>query len=239
MPSFIYLCNHKKHIIKDKYLSRMDFLPRMASERLYLGREGKFVEKMHIERYIFASSHVKDKIVLDAACGTGYGSNMLLEAGADKVYGIDKSQEAIDFATNNYKAKYSVMDAERLEFPDEYFDVVVSFETIEHVPNVIRFMKELYRVLKKNGKLIISTPNYKGSINKNPYHISDLTKKDFLHLMDGFYYDWELYGQEKWFLPFPGRGIVERAMGFTRDYVVKPVPMQYEPQIMIGVGIKR
>ncbi len=111
-------------------------------------------EKMrHIERYQFAQQFLKpDWIVLDAACGSGYGSEILSKK-AKKVIGIDINQEAINYAQNHYSQPnitYLVGDLnQNLNFPDEYFDAIISFETIEHVRNQHLLLAEFKRVLKK------------------------------------------------------------------------------------------
>ena len=78
----------------------------------------------HIHRYHFAKQLVNNKVVLDAACGSGYGSALLAEE-AKEVYGIDISEEAIEYARSNYeKVKYSAMSIATLDFPDNFFDVI-------------------------------------------------------------------------------------------------------------------
>ena len=62
-----------------------------------------FLYQEHIVRYLFASQFVRSKVVLDAACGTGYGSSLLLDKGAKKVIGVDISKDAIDYCNQNYK----------------------------------------------------------------------------------------------------------------------------------------
>ena len=78
----------------------MDF----TGERLVPGKVDLELEVEHINRYIFASDLVKNKKVLDAACGTGYGTALLAQS-AERVFGIDISKEAISYAESNYSAK--------------------------------------------------------------------------------------------------------------------------------------
>ena len=75
-----------------------------TGERLVPGKVDLELETEHMNRYIFAKSLVNDKNVLDAACGTGYGSAILAER-AQKVFGIDISKEAILYAKSNYQMK--------------------------------------------------------------------------------------------------------------------------------------
>ncbi len=121
----------------------------------------------HIERYHFASTLCFNKKVLDIACGAGYGSRIISDSGAKQVIGADISDDNIKYAKSKYSKENItfVKHDVTLEFGDE-FDVVVSFETIEHVDDHIAAMKALYSATKSGGLLIISSPNR--SIT-NPY----------------------------------------------------------------------
>jgi ubiquinone/menaquinone biosynthesis C-methylase UbiE len=156
----------------------------------------------HIHRYAFASRFTKDKTVLDIACGTGYGSSYLKEKGAKTVVGGDISSECLEFARKNYNAQglnFVWLDAVNLPFPDEHFDVVVSFETIEHIRDYRKFLAECKRVLKKDGLLICSTPNkdifspYKQvSI---PAHVREFRVGEFRDSLAEFFREVTLFGQ--------------------------------------------
>lgn len=99
------------------------------------------INKDHLYRYNLASKSVSGK-VLDASCGSGYGTEIL---GAD---GVDVSEEAIEYAKSKYKAKFSVVDLNK-DFPDGKFDWVVSFETIEHLENPEFFLENIRKNAKK------------------------------------------------------------------------------------------
>ena len=96
------------------------------------------------------------------AGGTGYGSQILANH-ASKVYAVDYSYAAIQFANENYahpNLTYLVMDATNyMGFGNDRFDVIVSFQVIEHMKSIDSFLRELIRVNKKDGTIIISTPN--------------------------------------------------------------------------------
>lgn len=156
-------------------------------------KESNETYQEHIERYKFASKYViSNLIVLDAACGVGFGTFMLSEK-AGKIFGIDVSQEAIEYAKKNYLNKnieYKVMDVEKLFFKDNFFDLVISFETIEHIKNPEIFLAEIKRVLKKDGILIISTPNKdtapKGKSVHVAYHVQEFNYQQISNLLDVF-----------------------------------------------------
>lgn len=127
----------------------------------------------HLGRYHFVSQFVKNKTVLDVACGNGYGSSLLNQAGSNLVVGVDSSPEAINYAQKNYAEKglkFIKANALNLPFNKKTFDIVVSLETIEHLDNPDKFLREIKRVLRNNGLLILSTPNRFTSPLGNPYH---------------------------------------------------------------------
>lgn len=125
----------------------------------------------HIERYTFACRYAHGKSVLDIACGSGYGSRLLLQAGAATVTGVDVSSEAVAFATEKNggdRIQYIHADAER--YNAGHFDLIVSFETIEHLDNRQSFLENLSTMLNENGMLIISTPNKAITSPMKPAH---------------------------------------------------------------------
>lgn len=108
-----------------------------------------------------ALEFVEGKKVLDVGCGTGIFSYFLASKGKD-VIGIDMLPEHITIANRMYKLpnlQFKVMDAANLNFPDNSFDCVLFLETIEHVDNPVEILKDIYRVLKPGGCLVVSTPN--------------------------------------------------------------------------------
>ncbi|NOY57643.1 MAG: class I SAM-dependent methyltransferase, partial [Calditrichaeota bacterium] len=114
----------------------------------------------YIALYQFATQFCKEKTVLDAACGLGYGSYLLAQ-NAEKVTGIEIIASNIDFSLQNYQKDnliFLVADATAMNFRDGQFDVVVSIETFEHIPptKALQFLEEFRRVLKPGGTLVIS-----------------------------------------------------------------------------------
>jgi glycosyltransferase involved in cell wall biosynthesis/SAM-dependent methyltransferase len=135
---------------------------------------------VHLARYLFARRHTGRGRVLDVACGTGYGLRLLREAGA-QVVGVDLDREAVRLARqpdSECPSSVLVADGTTLPFTDESFDVVVSFETLEHVADRARFVSELSRVLRDDGLLILSTPNANHTRPvegkpANPFHLHE------------------------------------------------------------------
>ena len=149
-----------------------------TGERFVPGIAGEIAHE-HWHRYAFARRHARAKRVLDVACGEGYGS-ALLAAVAGTVTGIDIDAAAIAHARASYAALPNLHFAEgsaaSLSLPDASVDVVVSFETIEHLPRADqpRMLAELARVLAADGVLLLSAPNpaeYSTARNyRNPFH---------------------------------------------------------------------
>ncbi len=146
----------------------------------------------HWHRYAFAADLVKGKRVLDAACGEGYGSALLASA-ADSVLGVDIDAQSVTHAQQRYAAQrsnlsYQQGDATALDLADNSFDVVVSFETLEHVLEQERMLDGFARVLKPDGILLISSPDkatYSDAIgHDNPHHVRELYRQQLETLLD-------------------------------------------------------
>lgn len=153
----------------------------------------------HVYRYAFASRFVKGKRVLDVACGEGYGAAALEKAGAKHVIGVDVSDAACLHARQKYGIDARPGTAEKIPLPDGSVDVVVSFETIEHVADPGRFLDECVRVLGPGGRLIISTPDKEVYANwlgtRNPHHRSELTEARFTSALRARFHRVRLYTQ--------------------------------------------
>lgn len=160
----------------------------LTGERMILNRMKKETEVEHICRYQFAKQFVTGKRVLDAACGSGYGTKILAED-ASEVTGIDISAEAVAYAEKEYKqsnTRYLVGSVEKMPFADQSFDVIISFETIEHIDEIAQdsFLSEIKRVIKNDGILIISTPNKKKFTDErggkhSEYHVKEFYVEEF------------------------------------------------------------
>lgn len=143
----------------------------------------------HMHRYLSTLELCKGKRVLDIACGEGYGSAMLIRNGAASVTGVDIDADVVDRASRVYAApglEYKRGDIRQpLDLGDDAFDVIVCFETIEHIAEHEAFLAELDRVLAPAGVLVISTPDARSSDPEtpNPFHEKELTEEAFLSLI--------------------------------------------------------
>lgn len=180
-----------------------------SGERIYapyeeLRRDEKGI-KEHLDRYNFALKFLTGReTVIDAACGSGYGSE-ILSFGAKKVIGLEINDYAIKYAKERHFKKnvefYKADLNQKIDLPDNYSDVIISFETLEHVANQENMFREFKRLLKPGGFLIISTPDKNlisgGLESDNPFHIKELTKIEFINLLRRFFAIKGLFGQTR------------------------------------------
>jgi len=176
-------------------------LPDLAftGERIVPGKTAEPLFREHEERYVFAGRYVEGKDVLDVACGSGIGTSFLREAGARSAYGLDIDPEAIAFAKARYRnCEFAQSEATSLCLRDNSMDVVVSFETLEHLKDQRMFLSECRRVLRPGGLLICSTPNSKisGWGPSNPFHVREFHPAEFRDLMYSVFPSTQLFAQE-------------------------------------------
>ncbi len=145
---------------------------------------GTLLEAEHLARYWWASRFVSDKRVLDAGCGTAYGTEILAGAGG---------------------VSLEVADARDLPFADEAFDVVVCFEVIEHVEDPESILDELRRVLRPEGLAAVSSPNRDVYPPGNPHHKHEFLPEELAHALESRFKHVRLVRQHDWL----GSGVLE------------------------------
>lgn len=135
---------------------------RMIPENYMSSLEDYVIYLMHVASYRWAAPFVAGRRVLDDGCGSGYGSAELARV-ARSVDAVDASREAVAHAASRFQSanlRFRCIDPElALPFDDGAFDVVVSFQVIEHVGNDDRYIAEARRVLAPGGRLLLITPN--------------------------------------------------------------------------------
>lgn len=168
----------------------------------YLPQVDGAIELEHYHRYSLVLKACANKKVLDIASGEGYGSH-LISSVASEVIGVDVSQEAVQHATQKYTSQnlgFVCGSADSIPFPDGYFDVIISFETIEHHDKHDESIAEYKRVLNPAGNLIISSPNKLNYSDKvgysNHYHILELYREELIALIGKYFKNYEAYGQK-------------------------------------------
>jgi 2-polyprenyl-3-methyl-5-hydroxy-6-metoxy-1,4-benzoquinol methylase len=181
------LKNNVEKPIEDYAASPLTF----TGERFLPSARGELWSE-HWHRYHYVLPFVAGKVVLDCASGEGYGT-VLMAAQAAYVTGVDVSYEAVHHARSTYagvsNCAYLQASATALPVADSSVDVVVSFETIEHVDAQaqLQFMTEIARVLKPDGLLIMSSPNKAEYTDKrhfdNTFHVREMYADEFAALL--------------------------------------------------------
>lgn len=222
------------------------------------------VMQEHLSRYKLASKYVKDKIVIDAASGSGYGSYILSKSGAKFVRGFDISREAIDSAKYNYKdydnINFDIGDVTNLDLPNNSADIFISFETIEHINCGEDLIKEASRVLKDDGLFIVSTPNRNatnpgllfGERPKNIYHFFEYSPLEFIGDLSCEFEIIDLYGQtinediefakNRYMRKIFGKNEVDySSINYINDYECRKIKEfnNFEPMYLIAICKKK
>lgn len=170
----------------------MKYTEERVIPKLMNPKNGLLIE--HIARYEFARKFSKGR-VLDIACGSGYGSEIILKDNSyiKELVGIDIEKEAVNYARSNYsfnKTSYYVDNALNPDLYKTYgtFDTIISFETIEHFEGDKQFIENLYNLLKPDGRLIISTPFGRGKNEacSSPFHVYQYTEEEFVDVLKPF-----------------------------------------------------
>ena len=169
-----------------KYSGERLYLEHIDEQRAVMPNIEKVI-KAHLGRYRFARSLLSETdVVLDIACGSGYGSKMMSEV-CRKVYGVDVSDEAIQHAKDNYSA-------ENIEFVKcgmedltvgVSVDAIISFETLEHVANGTEEFMKAFTLLKPGGLCVISVPVR--NIPTNRFHINNYSLDDFEKFLEKYF----------------------------------------------------
>lgn len=181
----------------------------------------------HWHRYAFARSLCVGKRVLDAACGEGYGSNLLAQVARD-VVGVDLSPQTIEHARQRYAShanlRFEQADATQLPALGGKFDVIVSFETLEHLHAQDALLAGFANQLADDGILLISSPDKHSysdiAGHQNEFHVRELYRPELEALLGRHFPQVRLYGQKLlfqsalWALDADWR---QRSEGWTAD----------------------
>ena len=156
----------------------------------------------HYHRYAFAAERVRGRKVLDAACGEGYGTALLAGTVAS-VTGVDLSEPAIEHAARRCRSgnlEFHCADCLSLPFPDNSFEAIVSFETLEHLADHDGLMREFRRVLAPEGFLLLSSPDkavYSDRLQqRNEFHVRELNRDELEALLGRHFPAYRLWGQK-------------------------------------------
>ena len=146
-----------------------------------------------LKAYYAATPYIKGDL-LELGCGEGRGVELLAPL-ADSYTGIDKIKSVTDTLSKKYPS-YTFTDGVFPPFPygDNSFDTIVTFQVIEHVKKDEEFIKEIHRVLKPGGKALITTPNIKMTLSRNPWHEREYTADQLEELCSTYFKSVEMMG---------------------------------------------
>jgi SAM-dependent methyltransferase len=138
---------------------------------------GQLIEAEHLSRYRWAAQLAAGKRVLDAGCGTAYGTAMVAEGDAAAVVGVDIAESVLESVRGEMPqgVELRVGDLTALDIADDQFDLIVCFEVIEHFEDPDIVLDELARVLAPGGALLVSSPNRGVYPPGNPHHHHEFT----------------------------------------------------------------
>lgn len=159
--------------------------------------EDNVIHHRHLIAYQEACKHINGN-VLEVGSGEGYGIKVLAPESV-KYVAIDKHNTPVDADYRN--VEFHQLNVPPLSiFSDNTFDMVVTFQVIEHIKNDNLFIQEIKRVLKPDGLLIMTTPNRKMSLTRNPWHVREYELKGMTELISKHFSSYQIngvFGNEK------------------------------------------
>jgi ubiquinone/menaquinone biosynthesis C-methylase UbiE len=168
-----------------------------SAERVSLEVQNNYLFQRSIKAYYEAATLASGK-VLEIGTGSGYGVEIISDI-AKEFITIDKFDTQLDFSKHP-NVTFMQQNVPPINFEANTFDSVITFQVVEHIKDDHAFISEIHRVLKPGGKLIITTPNIKMSITRNPWHVREYTVDQFKRLLSKYFSRVEakgVYGNEK------------------------------------------
>jgi len=177
-----------------------------TGERILLEKETPLMIARHFCAYKFAKDLVRGKEVLDIGCGEGYGADFLSNH-AKEVLGIDYDKAVIDYAKDKYRKKnlqFSVLDIQNLNSLTKKFDVICSFQNIEHIRDTDKLLNDTSNLLNVNGVFICSTCNMKDASPGrdtpfNKFHVREYLVDEFRNSLELQFGKVEMLGLKRGF----------------------------------------
>jgi len=146
-----------------------------------------------LSAYYHAKPYIKGDL-LELGCGEGRGVE-LLAPNADSYMGIDKIEGIITKLQQKHQDhKFLSGVFPPFPFEDNQFDTIVSFQVIEHVKQDEAFIREIFRTLKPGGSALITTPNIKMTLSRNPWHEREYTAEQLIKLCEKYFKKIEMKG---------------------------------------------
>jgi SAM-dependent methyltransferase len=173
---------------------------RLVPEQYCSSSEGYVIYLMHMAAYRFAEAFTSGKRVLDYGCGTGYGAALIANT-ALRVEAVDIDESVIARAWRKFRCENlafaCVPPGHTLPYADDTFDVVLSFQVLEHLPDVDGYLSEIRRALTPGGTLLLVTPDRKarllpGQKPWNRWHIREFSAETLRDVLSRFFTDVEI-----------------------------------------------
>ena len=165
-----------------------------AERSSHLDPSENVIFQRHMVAYIKATELISGT-VLEIGCGEGYGMEKLAKC-SEKYIGVDKFETKIPRSViDNNDIVFHKMEIPPLNnIEANSIDFVVTFQVIEHIQDDNYFLKEIYRVLKPGGKLLLTTPNKLMSLSRNPWHIREYSPIEMKNIIRKFFHQFEIKG---------------------------------------------
>ncbi|MBX7243421.1 MAG: methyltransferase domain-containing protein [Bacteroidia bacterium] len=146
-----------------------------------------YVFQRHLIAYQEAAKMIAGNII-ELGSGSGYGAGVLMHSGITQYLAIDKFTTNFPEDIDKSRLTFRQMNLPFLKgIEDNQFDFAVSFQVIEHIEDDVTFLREIYRVLKPGGKLILTTPNKKMSLTRNPWHVREYTPMEMKKILESVF----------------------------------------------------
>lgn len=201
---------------------------------------------MHLSAYEAVAPLASDKRVLEIGCNTGYGTRLLGNV-CRQIVGVDLSMSALKVAREKYSGAnvdYLRIDGLKLPFADGEFELIISFQVIEHISNYDSYLSELKRVLAPDGMAVFTTPNAQVRLDPgmkpwNEFHVREFTAAELSQLLQDWFPQVEIQGlsagAEVYNVEY---GRVQRNLREARKQSEKLLPPYNEVRNRIISGLK-
>jgi 2-polyprenyl-3-methyl-5-hydroxy-6-metoxy-1,4-benzoquinol methylase len=162
----------------------------VVSDQTFLTLEEYCLHLIHRKAYEEAASLSFGKSVLDLGCNNGYGT-VMLGLGCSRIVGLDVSSRAIEAARLRFGSsgvEFRLFNGQEIPFRDASFEMVVSFQVIEHIVDTASYITEISRVLRPDGIALFTTPNAAIRLDPgmrpwNPFHVREYVAEDLAKVL--------------------------------------------------------
>ncbi len=147
-----------------------------------------------LSAYVFSQKYIRGD-VLELGCGEGRGIDIILKK-SKSFTAIDKIKSVIEKLSLKYEDDIFISS----NFPplsdieDNSFDTVISFQVIEHIKDDAKYISEIERILRPGGIALITTPNIKMTLTRNPWHEREYTSEELNNLCSRYFYQVDILG---------------------------------------------